>query len=286
LRSCQLRDKQRLAATKSMRRTAVSPASRGSPEGRFLAGPGKPAYHHLSDLQGREADLAAKVKESQDAMEHAERANDERTDNHRGGGRIWLMRLLIPVAIVAEAVTAYVAMEALVASQLLAIGLSLLASLVGAGMACVLANRRLNRLPVPTAARVLEGIFVAVVTVLRYASLHIQGADVLTAVGAALLAALISALGLLGIEEIVVETRTFGIFISTLQASWTRWRCAVAKARLARIRARIKAMADSLQQHFLDFLLKVEGFPLDEARRRSGALKAALTHGEADDEVP
>jgi hypothetical protein len=263
----------------------MSPASRGSPEGRFLAGPGKPAYHHLNDLKGRKADMTAKVKESQDALEHAESMNNERMDNHRGGGRTWLLRLLILVAILAEAVTAYVAMEALVASQLLAIGLSVLAALIGAGMACVLANRRLDRLPVPTAARILEGIFVAVVTVLRYASLHIQGADVLTAAGAALLAALISALGLLGIEEIVVETRTFSIFLSALQASWKRSRCAVAKARLDRIRARIKATADNLQRHFLDFLLKTEGLPLDEARQRSAALKAALTDGEPDDEV-
>jgi hypothetical protein len=265
---------------------AMSPASRGSPEGRFLAGPGKSAYRHLNDLKGRETDMTAKAKESETAVEHAESTNTQRTDNHRGGDRTWLVRLVIPVAIVAEAVTAYVAMEALVASQLLAIGLSLLASLVGAGMACALANRRLNRLPVPAAARILEGIFVAVVTVLRYASLRIQGADVLTAAGAALLAALISALGLLGIEEVVVETRTFDIFFSTLQASWRRWRCAVAKGRLARIRARIKAMADRLQQDFLDFLLKVEGFSLDEARQRSAALKAALTDGEAADEVP
>ena len=260
---------------------AMSPASRGSPEGRFLAGPGKPVYHHLNDLKGREPDLVAKVKESQDAAERTASTNNERTDNHRGGGRTWLVRLNIPIVILAEAVTAYVAVEALVTSQLLAIGFSLLAALVGAGMACVLANRRLNRLPVPAAARILEGIFVAVMTVLRYASLQTQGADVLTAVGAALLAALISALGLLGIEEIVVETRTFGIFLSTLQASWKRWRCAVAEARLARIRARIKATADNLQQHFLDFLLKVEELPLDEARRRSAALKAALTEGEA-----
>ena len=195
---------------------AAPPAGQGA-EGRYLAGPGKAVSRHISDLQGRRAEAAVKVKESQDAVERAESTDNERKENHRGGDRTWLLRLVIPVAILAEAVTAYVAMEALVASQLLAIGLSVLAALIGAGMACVLANRRLNRLPVPAAARVLEGVFVAVLTVLRYASLHIQGADFLTAVGAAVLAALISALGLLGIEEIVVETRTFGIFLSTLQ---------------------------------------------------------------------
>jgi hypothetical protein len=172
-------------------------------------------------------------------------------------------------------------MEALVDSQSLAIWLATLAALVGAGMACTLANRRLNRLPVPAAARILEGIFVAVVTALRYDSLHIQGAGVLTAVGAAALAALISALGLLGIEEIVAETRTFGIFFSTLRASWKRWRYAAATARLARIQARTEAAAGRLQQHFLGFLLKTDGLPLDEARRRAAAFKDALTDREA-----
>jgi hypothetical protein len=219
-------------------------------------------------------------------MERAESADKERKDNHRGGDRTWLLRLLIPVVILAEAFTVYVAMEALVASQLLAIGLSVLAAMIGAGLACVLANRRLNRLPVSSAARILEGVFVAVVTVLRYASIQIQGADVLTASGAAMLAALISALGLLGIEEIVVETRTFGIFLSTLQLTWKRWRLAAAAARLAKIRARIKAAAGKLQQHFLDFLLKVEGLPLDEARQRAVAFRAALTDGGDDHEVP
>ena len=74
--------------------------------------------------------------------------------------------------------TAYVAVEVLVASQSLAIGLSVLTAAVGAGMACVLANRRLNRLAVPPAVRVLEGVFVAVLTVLRYESLAVQGAGV------------------------------------------------------------------------------------------------------------
>jgi hypothetical protein len=247
-----------------------------------VAGPGKPVCRQIADLRDQEADAAAQVEESREALERAEGTDKEKKDDHRGGDRTWLLRLLIPVAIVAEAVTAYVAVEALVASQSLAVGLSVLAALIGAGMACVLANRRLNRLPVSTAARILEGTFVAVVTVLRYASLHIQGADVLTAVGAAMLAALISALGLLGIEEIVVETRTFSIFLSTLQVTWKRQRLAAATARLAKIHARIKAAAGKLQQHFLDFLLKTEGLPLEEARQRAAALRAALTDGEDD----
>jgi hypothetical protein len=219
-------------------------------------------------------------------VERAESTDRELRANHRGGDRSWLLRLIVLAAILAEAVTAYVAMEALVASQTLAVGLAGLAALIGAGMACVLANRRLNRLPVPSAARILEGIFVGVLTVLRYASLHIQGADVLTASGAAMLAALISALGLLGIEEIVVETHTLAMFLGTLQMSWRRRRCAAALARLARIQARIKATTGKLQQHFLDFLLKFEELPLDEARQRAAALKSALTDASDDRDTP
>src|SRR5579862_1310406 len=265
---------------------AMPPVSRGSPEGRYMAGPGKPVYRHVTDLQDQEAAAAARVQGALTALDRAERTERELSENHRGGDRSWLLRPIIPVAILAEAVTAYVAVEALVASQTLAVGLSALAALIGAGLACVLANRRLNRLPVPTPARVLEGVFVAVLTVLRYASLHIQGADVLTAAGAAMLAALISALGLLGIEEIVVETRTFAVFLSTLRVSWRRRRCAAALARLARIQAGFKATASKLQQHFLDFLLKVEELPVDEARRRAAALKAALTDPGDDHDTP
>ena len=86
-------------------------------------------------------------------------------------------------------------------------------------MAAVLANRRLNWLPVPGAAKLLEGIFVGVLTALRYDSLHVQGADWVAAAGGAALAALISALGLLGIEEVLVETHTFQIFISKARVS-------------------------------------------------------------------
>ena len=243
-------------------------------------------YRHVIDLKDQRAAVAAMVKECLAALERAERTDRELRENHRGGDRSWILRPLILVLILAEAVTAYVAMEALVASQTLAVGLAVLAALIGAGMACVLANRRLNRLSVPTAARILEGVFVAVLTVLRYASLHIQGADVLTAAGGAVLAALISALGLLGIEEIVVETRTFSIFLGTMQLSWRRRRCAAALARLDRIRAMIKATTGKLQQHFLDFLLKAEGLPLDEARQRAAALRAALADADDDHDTP
>jgi hypothetical protein len=254
---------------------------RVSPEGRYLAGPGKPVYRHVTDLQSQEADAAVKVKERRAAVELAEDADRERKENHRGGDRTWLLRLLILIAILAEAVTAYVAMEALVASQELATALAMLAALIGAGMACTLANRRLNRLPVPSPARILEGIFVAVLTVLRYESLQIQGAGSPAAFGAAALAALISALALIGIEEIVTETHTFAIFASTLRASWDRRRLAAATTYLDRIQARILAALDQLQQHFLDFLLKTEELPLDRARQRAAALKAALSNGKS-----
>jgi hypothetical protein len=235
----------------------------------------------VSELQARRADAAVKVADAQGAVLRAEGADQERKENHRGGDRTWLLRWLIPIAVLAEAVTAYVAMEALVASQSLAIALAVLAALIGAGMACTLANRRLSQLPVPNAARVLEGIFVVVLTALRYDSLHIQGAGPLTAVGGAALAGLISALGLLGIEEIVVETRTLSMFLGTLRLSWKRWRHAAAETRLARIQAKVQTAAYKLQRHFLDFLLKSEGLPLNEARTRAASLKAALTDTEA-----
>ena len=257
---------------------AAPPAGQGA-EGRYLAGPGKAVSRHISDLQDRRAEAAVKVEQSQDGVERAENTGNERKEGHRGGDRSWLLRLVIPVAVLAEAVTAYVAMEALVTRQSLAIGLAVLAALTGAGMACALANRRLNQAPpVPAAARVLEGAFVAVLTVLRYTSLHILGAGLLTAAGGAALAALISALGLLGIEEIVVETRTFGLFLSSLRVFWKRWRHAAATTHLAKIQARIEAAAEKLRQHYLHFLLKTEGVPLAEAQRYAANLKAALTH--------
>jgi len=234
---------------------------------------------HVSTLQSREANAAAKVRECRGALGWAERTDKEQRASHQGGDHTWLLRLLILIAILAEAVTAYVAMEALVASQSLAVGLAMLAALTGVGMACLFANRRLSRLPVATPARIIEGIFVAVLTVLRYESLRIQGADFLTSVGAAMLAALISALALLGIEEVVVETRTFAIFLGELRLSWQQYRYAAAERNLARLQARIKAAAGKLQQHFLDFLLKTEGLPVEQALQRAAEFRAAVTDG-------
>jgi len=92
---------------------------------------------------------------------------------------------------------------------------------------------------VPAAARILESVFVVVLTLLRYDSLHVQGADLVAAAGGAALAALVSALGLLGIEEILVETQTFGIFLGRVRAAWKRWRCARAVAQLSMIQAQV-----------------------------------------------
>jgi hypothetical protein len=252
------------------------PVSRGSPEGRYLSCPGKPAYRQVTHLQSKSADEVVKERESRRALQRAEAADRERRENHRGGDRPWPLRLTIPLGLLAEAVTAFVGMEVLVASLALAEGLSALTALIGGGMACILANRRLNRLPVPAPARILEGTFVAILTVLRYESLRVQGAAPLVAGGAAALAALISALGLIGIEEIVAETRTFDICVCTLRVSWRRWRCAAAQTRKDRILARTHAALNNLQRHFLDFLLKAEGLPLEEAQGRATALKAAL----------
>jgi hypothetical protein len=250
--------------------------SRGSPESRFVTDSGKALSRYLGELKDQQANADVRLTQAEATLTRAETAAEARKAHHRGGDRTWLLRLLITVAIVAEGVTAYVGMEVLVPSRSLAVGLAALAALAGAGMAGVLANRRLNRLPVLTAARILEGVFVVVLTLLRYDSLHVQGADLVAAVGGAALAALISALGLLGIEEILVETQTFGIFLGRMQVAWMRWRCARAATRLSMIRARVQAAAENLEQHFIDFLLK-EGTPLDEARQRAAALKCAFT---------
>lgn len=257
------------------------PANGGSAEGDYVGGAGKPLYRQLTGLQGLSAEAAAKKVQAQRSLQSAEDKENELKEGHRGGDLTWLLRPLIPLGTVAEAVTAYVAMEVLVASVRLAGGLSILTALIGTGMAGILANRRLNRQPVPVAWRVIEAVFVAVVTVLRYESLSVQGAGFLTAIGAAALAALISALVLVGIEEIVVETRTFAIFVSTLRVWWRRWRLATATTRLARLHAKIEAAAGKLQKHFLEFLLKVKGLPLEQARQRAAALKAAVISEES-----
>ena len=257
-----------------------SGGSQGSPEGEFLGGPGKSVYRHVGDLQGQTAEAKATAGERRHAKERAEDADRKHKENHRGGDRPWLLRGLIPPGLAAEAVTAFVAMEALVGTLILAEGLSALTALLAGLTACIIANRRLNRLPIPRTLRALEGAIVVVLTVLRYESMRIQGAGLLTAVGAAALAALISGLVLFGIEEIVVETRTFPMFLSSVRVSWNRWRHAAAASRLSRTQARLEVAAEKLRQHFLDFLLKIRGFPLDEARRRATALKMALTEDE------
>lgn len=258
----------------------VTAAARGSPEGRYSAGPGKPLARQIMHSRDQMAGARARAEERQAAVERAKCDEESRKQHHRGGDRPWMLRLLILPGILAESVTAYVAMEILVTSQTLAIVLATLAAVVGAGMACIFANRRLNNLAVPAGARPMEAIFVAVLTVLRYESLSVQGAGLLAAVGAAALAALISALGLLGIEEVVVETYTLDIFVSALRVSWRSWRFISAAAHVGRLRARMDAAADNQQQHFMDFLLKTEGLSLEEARERAVALRCALVQGD------
>lgn len=252
-------------------------ARRGNPEGGYLSGSGKSVHRQVIDLLSRKKGAAAGERKSREAADRARHVVDERKHAHRGGNRTWLLRWVMVLAVAAEAATAYVGMEALVASQSLAVGLSALTAAVGGGMACVLANRRLNGLEVPATVRIIEGIFVAVLTVLRYESLSVQGNGYLTAAGAAGLAALISALGLLGIEEIVVETHTFGIFLSTLRASWMGWRWTRAKARLDAIETAADAAADKFELDYLRYLLRTEGLPLDKAEPRAVALRAAFT---------
>ncbi|MDQ2875331.1 MAG: hypothetical protein M3Y33_11275 [Actinomycetota bacterium] len=259
---------------------AARPASGGSPEGTYLAGPGKAIYRHVGGLLGRRAAGEARLRDSEDMAERAAQADRERKERHRGHGRPWPLRWLIPVGIAAEAVTAYVGIEALVASAVVADGLSLLTALAGAGVACLLADRRLNEVPVPVGARVLEGTFVVILTVLRYESLRIQGGGLLIAAGAAALAAVVSALGLLVIEEIIVGTYPFSIFRASVGASWRRSRSAAARTRLRRIQASVTAAAAQLERHFLIFLLKTEQGSVTEAQQRAAALRAALTRDE------
>ncbi|MGH3276270.1 MAG: hypothetical protein ACRDNZ_18330, partial [Streptosporangiaceae bacterium] len=109
--------------------------SRGSPEGRFLASAGKALHRHIAELKERLAGAKAGIKGAVAALNHAVDLADERKAQHRGGDRPWPVRLIIPVAVVAEALTAFVAMEALVSSVELAVGLALMAALVGAGTA-------------------------------------------------------------------------------------------------------------------------------------------------------
>jgi hypothetical protein len=259
---------------------AALQGSRGNREGSYLSGAGRPLYRLASELQGERGKAAAQAARARGAADRARREATEQKRNHRGGNRAWPLRLLVPFGIMAEAVTAYVGIEVLVNSRSLAIGLSALIAVVGGVLACILANRRLNLLGIPVIARILEGTFVAVLTVLRYESLSVQGTGYMAAAAAASLAALISALGLLGIEEIVVETHSFIIFASTLWASWKSWRGACAAARCSAIDAAAEVAADKLRRHYLEHLLKMEEFPLDQARQSAAALWAAVTDNE------
>jgi hypothetical protein len=255
--------------------------SRGRPEGRYVAGYGKTLYRRFIDQASRLAEATVRLAKAGLALEQAEDANAEHRERHRGGERSWLLRAAIPPAVVAEVATAFVAMEAIVPSFSVAVWLAVLAALTGAGLACMLANRRLNHLPVPRTARILEVIFVLTLTVLRLASLQIQAVGLPTAVGGAALTALISALALLGIEEIVLETYSFMLFVSSLKVSWMRRRFSTAATRLAGTRAAIDVASRRLEQHFLEFMLKSEGLARDEARRRAAALRTALTSRDA-----
>ena len=254
----------------------AAPASLSSPEGRFLASAGKPLSRLISDLKDRWAAALVRVRGSAAALEHAAGTAIERRAHHRGGDRPWLLRLTIPLATGAEALTAFVAMEVLVSTAGLAFGLAAMTALVGAGIACIIANRRLHRLAVPASARAAEIAFVVVLTLLRFVSLDVQSSDALAALGGAALAALISAVALLVIEEVVVETDTFGVFLSRVRVSLRRRQSARAMSQLAGCQARLDTTGQKFEQHFLDFLLKAEGFPLAEAEQRARALRTAI----------
>jgi hypothetical protein len=246
----------------------------------FLSGPGKALSQHVTELFSRKRQGAAREARTREAADRTQQAAQERRRGHPGGNRTWLLRLLIAVGWTAEAVTAYVGVEALVASQSLAVGLSALTATVGVGLACLLAARQLDGIGVPVTVRILEVIFVATLTVLRYESLSIQGSGYPTAAGAAGLAALISMLGLLGIEEIVVKTHTFAIFAARLRASWAHWRWRGATAALAATIASAEAAADKLQRRYVEYLVRTAELPPEVANGRAVALRIALTGSE------
>jgi hypothetical protein len=250
---------------------------RGSAAAGFLSGSGKALFHHVTDLVSRKRHGVARVVRTRNSADRTLQAVKQLKQGHAGGNRTWLLRLLIPVGGAVEAVTAYVGVEALVSSQSLAVGLSALTAAVGVGLACLLAARRLDGIDVPATVRILEGIFVATLTLLRYESLNIQGSGYLTAAGAAGLAALISTLGLLGIEEIVVKTHTFAIFLAVLRASWAQWRWRKAAAALAAASATAEAAADKLERRYVGYLVQTEELPPEEAHKRAAALRTVLT---------
>jgi hypothetical protein len=269
-------DRRRLRSASGGRPSGGGPAGRGSPEGRFLASAGKPLSRLISDLKDRWAAALVRVRGTAAALDHAIGTASEHRAHHRGGDRPWLLRLTIPLATGAEALTAFVAMEVLVSTTGLALGLAVMTALVGAGIACIIANRRLHRLAVPASARAAEIAFVATATLLRFVSLDVQSSDALAALGGAALAALISAVALLAIEEVVVETDTFGVFLSRVRV-WLRRRQSVrAISQLAGCQARLDTTGEKFEQHFLDFLLKAEGFSLAEAEQRARALRIAV----------
>lgn len=250
----------------------------GAPEGRFLAGPGEPLFRHVTELNAKVADARARAVEAKSALDDATAEASRRQRDHRGGARTWLLRTAVPVAIAIEALTAYIAMEALVPTVLLAVGLAIFTAAVGAGLACIVANRRLDRLPVPLWTRLLEVAFVLLLTLLRFYSLWLQpGSGPLEAVGGALLAGLVSAVGLFAIEEVVVESDTFRVFVARLQLRWRRWREARARRRPARLQAKFEGAVEKLRQHFLSYLLKHEQYGLTAAQDRCNRFKNAIS---------
>jgi hypothetical protein len=79
-----------------------------------------------------------------------------------------------------------------------------------------------------------------------------------------------------GIEEVVAETHTFGVFTGSLRVCCARRRQARAFTRYQRIEARIAAALARLEQDYLNFLLRTDDFLLSEATPRAAALKAAM----------
>lgn len=87
---------------------------RGSPQDRYLPGGGRPLARQVTSLHEEHAAAAVADAQDQEATGRAEHTAREHRGKHRGGDRPWLLRWLIAVAFLAEAITASVAMQALV----------------------------------------------------------------------------------------------------------------------------------------------------------------------------
>jgi len=231
----------------------------------------------LTKLERQRVHAAKDVEQDLDDLARAEDLREWRA-HRRTSGYTGALRLLALTMTLADAVVAYVAIGVFVTNHVLTATLAVLTALTGATIACILARCRRRRLSVLITARILEGIFVGALTMLRYEGLRVQGTSPLTATGAAALTALIVLAGLVITEEAIVTTRTFGDFLGALLVIRKRRNYLVAARRLARIQAG-DAAASQLQGYFSELPAKAEGLPQGAAQPRSAAIPKSTQGG-------